>query len=100
MCRNNCWLRVERTAEGFKTSASYPSSDAYKTPATSAGGKAVENEKRRAGNEVDIPRWSWHTRWAVDMPFCWTGGPCSLTTDTMCQNLFEAIRVFERGWSE
>jgi len=24
----------------------------------------------------------------------------SLTTDTMCQNLFEAIRVFERGWIE
>jgi hypothetical protein len=24
----------------------------------------------------------------------------SLTTDTMCQNLFETIRVFERGWIE
>ena len=28
------------------------------------------------------------------------GGLSSLTTDTMCQNLFETIRVFERGWVE
>jgi len=27
-------------------------------------------------------------------------GVRSLTTDTMCQNLFETIRVFERGWIE
>jgi hypothetical protein len=24
----------------------------------------------------------------------------SLTTDTMCQNLFDPIRVFEHGWVE
>jgi hypothetical protein len=26
-------------------------------------------------------------------PFCWTGRTCSLTTDTMCQNPFETIRL-------
>src|SRR6266567_7219246 len=49
---------------------------------------------------VDISGTSWHTPLAVGLPFCWTGGPRSLTTDTMCQNLFETIRVFERGWIE
>jgi hypothetical protein len=49
---------------------------------------------------VDISPCPWHTRWAVEVPFCWTGGLCSLTTDTMCQNLFETIGVFERQWSE
>jgi hypothetical protein len=49
---------------------------------------------------VDISSRAWHTSWAVDVPFCWTGGLRSLTTDTMCQNLFETIGVFERQWSE
>jgi hypothetical protein len=36
----------------------------------------------------------WHTHWAVEAPFCWTGGFRSLTIDTMCQNPFETIRAF------
>src|SRR6266481_266688 len=43
---------------------------------------------------VDILRVPWHTSWAVDVPFCKTGGLRSLTTDTMCQNLFETIGAF------
>ena len=53
-----------------------------------------------ARNVVDKKSRLWHTRWALVVPFCWTGGYRSLTTDTMCQNLFETIRVFERGWIE
>src|SRR5215467_2720601 len=49
---------------------------------------------------VDFPSHPPYTCKVVWTPLCWTGGFRSLTTDTMCQNLFETIQVFERGWSE
>jgi len=35
-----------------------------------------------------------YTRLVVWTPLCWTGRPCSLTIDTMCQNPFETIRLY------
>ena len=49
---------------------------------------------------VDFSAYRPYTCKVVWTPLCWTGGFRSLTTDTMCQNLFETIQVFERGWSE
>ena len=49
---------------------------------------------------IDILGASPYTGLVVRKPFCWTGGSCSLTIDTMCQNPFETIRLFEPEWSE
>src|ERR1041384_1256345 len=41
-------------------------------------------------DNLSCPSYSCKVVWT---PLCWTGRPCSLTIDTMCQNPFETIRL-------
>ena|SRR5215469_3613766 len=43
---------------------------------------------------VDIHALSRYSCKVVRKPLCWTGRPCSLTIDTMCQNPFKTIRLY------
>ena len=62
--------------------------------ALAAANSRLWKSQKFIDSSVDNLKCSPYTRLVVWLPLCWTGRPCSLTIDTMCQNPFETIRPY------
>jgi len=62
--------------------------------------KGVENGKRGCNGVLTIPQGLLSSIGSMDATLLDREANRSLTTDTMCQNLFDPIRVFEHEWVE